>query len=280
MTAGIDVSHWDGHVDFFTVRRAGYEFAGQKVSEGPGNVDQTFAANWAAMGRAGLVRIGYHFARPEQSNPVDQASHFLGALGGTLQPGDICVLDLEQTGLGPAATTAWASTWLSTVQARTGRTPLLYCGPGFIRSHLANPGQLTSWPLWLAQYGPRANVWPWPTYTIWQYSQTGRVPGVPTACDLNRTNLTAGQLRALGTPKAAPQVPTAFQLAMMNLVRASWKPPYGPVPPATPATWAEACREFCLVYDAVFHQHLPVVDRLDDAWNGRVGQCVQLLMAG
>lgn len=280
MTQGYDVSHWDGDVDHFDAARAGYQFAGCKATEGTGDIDPTFAHNWVGIHNAGLIRIAYHFARPEQSPAAFQAARFADTVQRAgLYAGDLLALDLEQSRLGPAATTQWAVDFLTELDQLTQRPSLIYCGPGFIRGNLVNPQRLTRWRLWLAQYGPVAHPWPWAAPTIWQYSQTGRVPGVPTACDLNRTTLTAEQLRQIGTPTPvapAPQVPTAFQLDMLNICRRAQKPP---LPDATPATWAECVREFCLLYDATFHQHYPMVDALDDAWNGRVGQCATLILA-
>ena len=73
---GIDVSHYQGKVDWTKVAASGITFACAKATEGTTYVDDTFATNWGGMHKAGLIRCAYHFARPGDS-PVDQAQHFV-----------------------------------------------------------------------------------------------------------------------------------------------------------------------------------------------------------
>jgi lysozyme len=61
---GIDVSHWQGDVDWFAVARGNVKFAFAKASEGNVTVDPTFKQNWSGIQVADLIRGAYHFARP------------------------------------------------------------------------------------------------------------------------------------------------------------------------------------------------------------------------
>ena len=61
---GIDVSHYNGEVDWFSVSDSDVKFAFAKATEGTSMVDDRFANNWKGMGDAGLLRGAYHFARP------------------------------------------------------------------------------------------------------------------------------------------------------------------------------------------------------------------------
>lgn len=98
---GIDVSHYQGRVDWSAVASANISFACAKATDGNTYVDATFGANWKGMHAAGIVRCAYHFARP-QHDAVTQARHFVttvNAAGGyrssnTLQ----LMLDLESNG--------------------------------------------------------------------------------------------------------------------------------------------------------------------------------------
>jgi len=72
MLAGIDVSHWQGTIDWSKVAASGVSFAIAKASEGKSVVDPTYAENVAGASAAG-IRIGaYHFAQP--STKVGEAA--------------------------------------------------------------------------------------------------------------------------------------------------------------------------------------------------------------
>src|SRR4051812_45840051 len=93
---GIDVSHYQGKVDWFAVARGNVKFAFAKASEGNLAVDATFRDNWQRMQEAGLFRGAYHFGRPGR-DPEAQAALFasvVGALGFRDLPP---VLDLEES---------------------------------------------------------------------------------------------------------------------------------------------------------------------------------------
>ena len=92
---GIDVSSWQGPVDWGAVRRTGRLFAFAKATEGKTFVDSTFVTNRRAMAGAGLVLRGlYHFARPDRNSAAEEADHFLRTVG-PLAAGEVAVLDLE-----------------------------------------------------------------------------------------------------------------------------------------------------------------------------------------
>src|SRR3954447_21799703 len=58
---GIDISKWQGNVDWASVRAAGTQFAFIKATEGGDHVDERFRTNWDGAARAGVPRGAYHF---------------------------------------------------------------------------------------------------------------------------------------------------------------------------------------------------------------------------
>ena len=129
---GIDVSSWQGPVDWGAVRRSGRLFAFAKATEGQTFVDSRFAANRAGMAGAGMALRGfYHFARPDRNSAAAEASHFLRTVG-PLGPGEVAVLDLE-VAAGPGVGD-WAAEWLGLVAKATGRTPILYSYQSYLYS--------------------------------------------------------------------------------------------------------------------------------------------------
>ena len=203
---GIDVSHYQGTVDWKKVAAGGEAFAYAKASESCGGADPYFADNWASIKSVGMLRGAYHFFHPDQ-DPAKQAQVFLAALSKangspTLAPGDLpATLDLEVTaGERPADILAGAKVWLTIVEQATGRKPLLYTFTNFWKSQLGNPSTLSEYPLWVAEYGCPAPVpiGGWQNYTIWQFGQQP-IPGVtgsPTV-DVDSFQGTAADLRAL-----------------------------------------------------------------------------------
>src|SRR5438128_2228243 len=62
---GIDISHWDGTINWPKVADAGYRWAYAKATEGTTYIDPTFTTNWAGAQSAGVLRGPYHFFHPE-----------------------------------------------------------------------------------------------------------------------------------------------------------------------------------------------------------------------
>lgn len=198
---GIDISHWDGAIDWVKVKASGRAFAFAKATEGTSYVDNTFAANWAGMKQAGVVRSAYHFFHANM-DPIAEANHFLQTMG-TLEAGDLPpTLDLEVTDSQSAAKiTATAIQWLDAVAAATGTTPILYTGPAFVNA-LGNPAGLENHAqLWIANWGVSCPDVPAPftAWPFWQYDDKGTVSGIPgaSAVDLNKFNGTLAELHAL-----------------------------------------------------------------------------------
>jgi lysozyme len=190
---GIDVSHFQGTVNWPEVAGSGASFAFVKATQGITYVDPHFTVNWPAMKSAGLLRGAYHFYEPAD-DPHSQAQHFLSTV--SLEPGDLPpVLDVEING-GVSDGQLWSgvSTWLQVVQAATGRQPIVYTAPGFWNGNSPDLA-LTCHPLWLADYASQPTLPEgWSTWQFWQHSQTGTVPGVSAAVDLNLFNGTVQQL--------------------------------------------------------------------------------------
>lgn len=190
---GPDVSSWQHPdkmlIDWFAVRHAGYEFAMVKATEGLNYVNPHFVSDSLIMRAAGVARGTYHYAHPELP-PEAQAALYATAVLGQNGALDLPpVLDLETTGgLPPAALIDWTQRYLTTVQSLTGRMPIVYTYPNFWKTAMANTDQFTRYPLWIADY--RGNPEPevpggWPTWTFWQTTDSGTIPGIPARVDLN-----------------------------------------------------------------------------------------------
>ncbi len=194
---GVDVSEYQRSIDWGAVARSGRGFAVARVGDGD-YVDPYFAANWAGIRGAGLVRGVYQFFRPEL-DPVHQADILLAAIG-SLQPGDLPpVLDIEVVdGVSPGTYNARIHAWVDRIQSATGVPPMLYVGSYFWNDHI-NTGDFASLPLWLPAYGPVCPLLPnpWTRWRIHQYSSTGAVPGISGNVDVDVFDGDLNALRAL-----------------------------------------------------------------------------------
>jgi GH25 family lysozyme M1 (1,4-beta-N-acetylmuramidase) len=197
MTEGIDVSHWQGTINWPSVAAAGKRFAYIKASESTTYVDPSYTTNRAAAGAAGLLVGAYHFAQPSATvgDAWAEADHFLAIA--TPAHGDLLpVLDLEQTGgLGSVPLTQWVQAYVARVLARTGVHTVIYCSPNFWKTYMGD----TTWfaangydVLWIAHWtgamspSVPANGWNGKGWTFWQYTSDGVVPGITGRVDLNR----------------------------------------------------------------------------------------------
>lgn len=190
---GIDVSVYQGDIDWPQVVAGGIEFAFAKASEGTTSVDKKFAANWAGMEQAGLPRGAYHFFRTS-SGGAAQAQHFIDVVGNA--PGELPPVCDVETG-SPQLSEVQA--WLDTVEQHYNVRPMVYASLSFASDKLSSLG---AYPLWVAEYNshqapdvPRG----WTDWTFWQHSDRGSVPGINGAVDLDVHN---GPLVTTGVPNA------------------------------------------------------------------------------
>jgi lysozyme len=192
---GIDVSHWQGRIDWRRVSGAGIDFAIAKATEGTWMVDPWYARNRARAASAGVAFTAYHFANPGKGprDAIREADYFVrhAKLGGrNLIP----ALDLEVNGgLSPRAMARWTLRWLRRVEAKLGVRPMVYTSPGFWHGAVADSRRIAKAGfevLWLSHWGTRrpsvpARRWDGQGWTIWQWTESGRVPGIDGPVDRN-----------------------------------------------------------------------------------------------
>jgi GH25 family lysozyme M1 (1,4-beta-N-acetylmuramidase) len=202
---GVDVSEYQGAINWHAVHASGRVFGIARISDGTGHVDPTFGSNYAAMQAEGMVRGSYQFFRASE-DPIAQANLVLASIG-ALGPGDLPpMLDVEVTdGQGNATIDANIASWVNHIKSATGRAPLVYTGPYFWQQ-IGNPASLGT-TLVVADWGPSCPLVPqaWGGWQFWQYADNGSVGGIGGAVDLDRFNGTEAALRALtGAGSVAP----------------------------------------------------------------------------
>ena len=230
---GLDVSYYQAGVNWQQQWNMGARFAYIKATEGNYYTSPSFAAQYQGSRGAGIMRGAYHFANPAASSGADQARTFFrsggswSADGYTLPP----VLDFEgnpyagQTiggyyqgntcyDMTPSELTSWARDFGSTMQALTGRLPVMYTTTSWWNYCVGSPSGFGDWPLWIARWpgspsdSPGALPSSWGTnFSFWQYSETGPFAN---GGDSNVWNGDYASLQrfATGTPPPVPTDPT------------------------------------------------------------------------
>jgi lysozyme len=191
---GVDVSHWEGTVNWPTVKASGKDFAFTKATEGMTYTDDTFTANMVNGKNAGMLMGAYHFARPDNNTAIAEADRFAGVMAPYLNKNYLRpVLDLETGGgtFTKAQLSQWGNDFIHRFLNDTGVECLLYSGHNYSVNYVDS--SLNGWDLWFANYpttpdpqnggpnlGTSFNHW-----EIWQYADDGTVPGISGAVDMN-----------------------------------------------------------------------------------------------
>lgn len=209
---GIDVSHYQGVIDWKRVGRSGLDFVYIKATGGETYVDPDFAKNWHGARVANLTRGAYHFFLASD-DAAKQAENFLKALG-ELRDSDLPpMLDVEITdGQAHAVVEQRALQWLQLVEKALGRKPIVYSDSYFGKTVLTDPA-FSNYSFWVADYGEHIEAIPapWKTtgWTFWQHSPHGVVSGIHGPVDMDRFH---SNFRALQDFIRQSKVKTASQL--------------------------------------------------------------------
>lgn len=192
---GIDISKYQGSVDFAAVRAATISYVFIRATEGITYQDADFATNIAAARAAGLVVGAYHFYETNDE-PNAQLANFTGLV--SLQRGDLPpVVDIEKLhDQDDANLTENIQTFLTGLQAHYGVKPILYTGRNFANEYMGGFGD---YPLWLAEYDVDAPTLPqgWSDWTFWQWSQATTIAGIDGQVDADRYNGNQASFRSL-----------------------------------------------------------------------------------
>lgn len=217
---GIDVSVWQGAINWQSVKNSGITFGIARVSYGT-SVDSWFDDNWNGMKSVGMVRGAYQFFLPQQ-DAIAQADVMLNAMG-QLGAGDLPpVVDVEDTGGQSKATiVSKLKQWCQHIEAATGKKPIIYTGKYFWQDNVSS-FDFGGYPLWIPNYSNSCPNLPdnyWTDWVIFQYTSTGSVPGISGNVDRNKFNGSLADLQAYaqgGPDYAAKFVSQSFPYASVG----------------------------------------------------------------
>lgn len=215
---GIDVSHYQGSINWGSVKSSGIQFAWIKATEGTTYKDPQFNTNYVGAHNNGVIRGAYHFARPASSSGAAQAD-FFASNGGAWSADNLTlpgVLDIENGsssqchGLSQAAMRTWIGDFYNTYKARTSRDVVIYTTANWWNNCTGGwTGMSAKSPLWVAHWTTGSPTIPsgFPAWTVWQYTDKGNIGGI-NPVDRNKFNGSRDRLLALAnnTTLAGPRV--------------------------------------------------------------------------
>ena len=183
---GIDISEFQGEIDFEEVRRSGIEAVYIRVGAGE-YTDEYFAENYERAKAAGLKIGFYHYVTARSVDEGRRQARFFASLAAGREPDMRLAMDFEYFGsLSVSQINAISEAYLDELTALTRREAVIY-------SDLSNARNIFSralaekYPLWAAQYGadePSANG-KWREWVGFQYTDEGRVGGIYGNVDRN-----------------------------------------------------------------------------------------------
>lgn len=195
-TIGIDVSKWQGTIDWAKVKKSGVSFAIIRLGyrgygkSGAMNLDANFYKNLNGAKNAGL-RVGVYFysQATNEAEAIEEASFCLEALGGASINYPI-FLDVENTGNNGRADKNSKATWTAVIKAfcktineNSGYKVGVYANKDYLTNKIS-VGSLPSYcNIWLAHWTEKTNYSG--RYNFWQYTDSGKVAGISGNVDMN-----------------------------------------------------------------------------------------------
>ncbi len=193
---GIDVSHYQGKIDWEKVRSVEnsypIRFAFIRATAGRDKIDTNFDYNWLHSKKNGLIRGAYHYYRPHE-NSVQQATFFIKNV--RLQKGDLPpVLDIESIPDNQSIDSlkVGLKRWLDLVDKHYQIKPIIYTNQRYFEDFLEE--DFREYQFWIANYNffveEMQDDW-----LFWQFTEKASIDGIGGNVDLNIYNGTLKMLR-------------------------------------------------------------------------------------
>lgn len=184
---GIDVSEYQGYVNYNLVKESGIDIVYIRSSEGTNFIDPYFRENYNNAKNAGLKVGFYHYVTSRSvEEAVIEADYFASVIDGT-SPDCLLAMDFEYFGgLSSFEVNAISRAFLERLESVTGKRAIVY-------SDAYNAGNvfdssISNYPLWIAEYGVNEPELyrNWSAWTGFQYSDVGRISGIDAYVDLDK----------------------------------------------------------------------------------------------
>jgi lysozyme len=189
LVRGIDVSRWQGDINWQLVAAAGCEFAAIRATVGNYYTDPYFERNREGAILYGVYPHYYHVVCPDNSikSQIDRFVNVVGGIG-IARP----VMDIELVrDKDKQVITEVCKGCLSESSSRLGRKAIPYSNAYFWNTYLIDDGWSDKYDKWVANYrkvSPPVLPKVWRGWNLWQWTNKGTWPGIKGDVDLNFFN--------------------------------------------------------------------------------------------
>lgn len=183
---GIDISEWQGDIDFQAVKENGIEIVYIRAGEGSDYEDAYFQSHYEGAKKSGLKIGFYHYVTATSTIKAKEQAHYFASLIEDKTMDCKPAMDFESfSTLSNSEINEIATIYLETLAQLTGTTPMLY-SDAFNAGNLWE-SSLTAYPLWVAEYDVTSphTLGHWETWVGFQYSDTGQINGISGNVDLD-----------------------------------------------------------------------------------------------
>ena len=221
---GIDVSKWQGNIDWTKVKNSGVDFAIIREGYGkkdPKQVDKKFYDNYNGAKAVGIHVGVYHYSYADSvDDAIKEAQFCLENIKGLEMDFPIVfdIEDKEQLKLDNRQRTDIVKAFCSEIE-KAGYYAMFYCNLSWLNNYLIKSELLPKYDLWLAQWD--TNI-PGVQCGLWQYSSTGKIDGITGNVDLNMAYKDypsiIKSMKSEHHNSTSPQQPTATQQSTSSYV--------------------------------------------------------------
>ena len=185
--AGIDVSEWQGDIDFDKVKNAGIDVVYIRAGQGFSYEDAKFERNYSEAKKSGLKIGVYHYMTARNVEQAKLQAQFFVSLISNKQIDCKLAMDFESFGnLNKTEINEIALAYMKEVERLSKKEVVVYSNTYNAKNTF--DANVAKYPLWVAQYGvsqPQDNG-KWKNWVGYQYSSTGRVNGISGNVDMDR----------------------------------------------------------------------------------------------
>ena len=184
---GIDVSRWQGTINFQEVANSGIDIVYIKATQGTTYVSPLFEEQYTNARNNGLKIGFYHYVTARTVEQARNEAQFFASKISGKQVDCKLAMDFEEFGnLSTQEINAIGLAFIKRLEEITNKPVVVYSNTYTART-IWN-GEITNYPLWVAEYGvsrPEDNG-KWNTYVGWQYTNMGNISGINGNVDRNR----------------------------------------------------------------------------------------------
>lgn len=206
---GIDVSAWQGKIDYSLVKSDGIEIVYIKASQGNSYTDPYFRTNYRNAKDNGLKVGFYHFLTARNTTEaIAEAEHFVNVISNT-EPDCRLAMDFEQlSNLSNSEVNSISKAFMSKVYELTGKELVIY-SDAYNAEYVFSQELAQEYPLWVAEYGVTEpiNNGKWRNWVGFQYTSTGRVEGISGHVDKDKftKEILLSNSESIPEPSTPPQ---------------------------------------------------------------------------